>query len=345
LLDVLTTMTGSHVGAAFEIGADVARATFRAMGTEISLVGPSGIPSFPRLAADVQALFERLESRLSRFRDSSELSRVNRTAGHWITVSEAFAALLELALDGARRSEGLFDPTVLPALVAAGYDRDFREVRRRHAGRAVRAPRDPAPLMLPAGRWSDVRLEGDRLLLPHGTALDFGGIGKGWAADLACSLVAGELPWAVVDAGGDLILAGSPPAGGVDVAIDDPEIPGAPVLGVRVEAGALATSSVTFRRWSRDRRWFHHIIDPRTGTPAVTGVLQATAWAPDCAEAEVRAKWALLAGPAVVDRLPVALFLDDGRVLVSLGAFRPAGPRHEVATAAWTSAHQIAPGG
>ncbi len=338
-------MAGRRVGATFDIGTDIARATFRAMGTEISLVGPSEIPWFRRATADAQALFERLESRLSRFQDDSELSQVNRTAGRWITVSEAFASLLELALDGARRSGGLFDPTVLPALVAAGYDRDFLEVRRRQAARSGRALRAAAPPIRPAGRWSDVRLEGDRLLLPAGTALDFGGIGKGWAADLACSLLAGELPWGVVDAGGDLRLFGSPPGGGVDVAVDDPDVPGAPVLGVRLEAGALATSSVTFRRWSRSGRWFHHLIDPRTGAPAETGVVQATAWAPDCAEAEVRAKWALLAGPAVVDRLPVALFLDDGRVLVSLAEMRPAGGGHKVATALCASANRIASSG
>jgi thiamine biosynthesis lipoprotein len=289
------------------------------MGTEIDVVGPPEAASFRRVAAAIQGLFERLESRFSRFREDSELSRVNRAAGQWVTVSEVFAELLRISLDGARRSAGLFDPTLLRPLVAAGYDRDFREISGPDRGRGrYRMP--DVRLRSRTGRWADVRLDGDRLLVPSGTWLDLGGIGKGWAVDLACNL-AGELPWAIVNAGGDLRVVGSPPSCGVDVAVDDPEVPGAAILGMRLETGSLATSSVNFRRWSRAGRLAHHIIDPRTGEPADTGVLQATAWAPDCAEAEIRAKWALLAGPPIVGHLPVALFMNDGRVLVSLGEF------------------------
>jgi thiamine biosynthesis lipoprotein len=282
------------------------------MGTDVSLIGPADAVDLPRVARSVRDLFERLEARFSRFRLDSELAGVNRSAGGWTWVSESFAELLALALGGARRTGGLFDPTVLPALVAAGYDRDFEEVR-------TGSPCPSAPPPGPAGRWFDVRLDGRRVLLPDGVALDFGGIAKGWAADLASEL-AHELPWAVVDAGGDLRMSGHPPGGALEVAVDDPDEVGTEVLRLRLDGGALATSSVTFRSWSRGGRRQHHIIDPRTGTPASGSVIQATAWAPDCAEAEVRAKWALLAGPAVLERLPAVLFLDDGRVLVGVEA-------------------------
>src|SRR5207249_3706023 len=165
----------------------------------------------------------------------------------------------------ASRTGGLFDPTVLPALVAAGYDRDFREVRS-----AAHGTRSPVPLPSgPAGRWAEVELRGRLLRVPTGAALDFGGIGKGWAADVASQHTIG-LPWAVVDAGGDLRLGGTPPDGGLDVAVEDPEAPGVEVLRLKLDTGALATSSITHRRWGPS---LHHIVDPRTGRPAVTRVL------------------------------------------------------------------------
>ena len=78
------------------------------------MLGPASTPAarFDPIAGEVRDLFERLEQRFSRFRDDSELSEVNRRAGRWITVSDEFAELLDAALDGAWRSDGLFDPTV-----------------------------------------------------------------------------------------------------------------------------------------------------------------------------------------------------------------------------------------
>jgi FAD:protein FMN transferase len=70
------------------------------------------------------------------------------------------------------------------------------------------------------------------------------------------------------------------------------------------------------------RAWgpgLHHLIDPRTGRPASNGILQATVWAPTCAEAEVGSKWALLAGEAILDRLPAVIVRDDLQVSVSMG--------------------------
>ena len=314
MLDLLIR-AGDDVGTGSVVHQDgLLRSSFRAMGTDVALIGPEGASGFERVAAHVRGLFDRLERRFSRFRDDSELSEVNRRAGHWIAVSETFAELLGLALDGARRSGGLFDPTVLPALLRAGYDRDFRDLRALPAdGDGDGSDDGPGP----TGRWTDVRVREGRVFVPDGVALDFGGIAKGWAADLASELTR-ELPWAVIDAGGDLRLTGRPPDGGLEVVIDDPDSLGAGVLRLKLESGALATSSVTFRSWSRGGGRAHHIIDPRTGSPARSNVLQATAWAPDCAEAEIRATWALLRGPAVMRELPVVLFLDDARVLVGL---------------------------
>jgi thiamine biosynthesis lipoprotein len=280
----------------------------RAMGTEVTLIAaPAQARAFTRAAQAVESIFAREEMRFSRFRPDSELSRVNARAGRWTKVSPAFAALLHHSLEAAARTGGLFDPTVLPAVVAAGYDRDFDQLIA-EARSALHPPQ-------PCGRWPEVQLDDDLVRLPIGMAIDFGGVAKGWTVDLAAHAAVGQgLPWAIVNAGGDLRLAGHPESG-IHVAVEDPDDRQREVLRVMLVAGALATSSITIRSWGPG---LHHLIDPRTGHPASTGILQATVWAETCAEAEVRSKWALLEGPAVLEHTSAVLVMDDGRILMNL---------------------------
>jgi thiamine biosynthesis lipoprotein len=280
---------------------------FRSMGTRVRLIGPEH-HRFDEAIEVVKEIFVRLNDRFTRFRNDSELSRVNATAGAWTPVSTEFAGLLSTSLAAAEETDGLFDPTILPALLSAGYDRDFDEII---AGARL-ALNPPTP----CGRWRDVILVDERLRLPSGVALDFGGIAKGWAADLAAEAAARHLPWALMDAGGDLRLAGAEPQRpGLEIAVEDPGDPNLEMLRLRLEEGALATSSVTARSWGPGR---HHLIDPRTGSPADTGVLQATVWAPTCTQAEVGSKLALMTGEPILARLPAIIVLTDGRVLVSM---------------------------
>ncbi len=288
------------------------RHAFRSMGTSVSLIADPRTPpgAFERAARSVELVFTREDLRFSRFRGDSELTRVNARAGRWTKVSPGFAALLARSLEAAARSDGLFDPTVLPSLIAAGYDRDFDEL--------IAGARDALHPSEPCGRWSEIELEGDLVRLPIGVGLDFGGIAKGWTVDLAAHAAIGEgLSWAIVNAGGDLRITGTSPSEGFEIAIDDPEAPGEEIARVRVARGALATSSVTARAWGPG---LHHLIDPRTGLPADTGILQATVWAETCAEAEIRAKWALLSGSSILDHVSGVLVTDDGRILTNLDA-------------------------
>src|SRR5262245_51340825 len=143
--------------------------SFRSMGTTVSLIAPADVASrtFDRAARDVERTFAREDQRFSRFRPDSELSLVNASAGRWIPVSARFAAVTRFALAAAGTTRGLFDPTILGALVAAGYDRDFDEVLAGARGR-LHPPE-------PCGRFAEVQLEGSRLRVPAGVALDFGG--------------------------------------------------------------------------------------------------------------------------------------------------------------------------
>jgi thiamine biosynthesis lipoprotein len=148
--------------------------------------------------------------------------------------------------------------------------------------------------------------------------LDLGGIAKGWTVDLAAeAAIAAGLPWAIVNAGGDLRLAGAPPEEGVEVGVEDPEEVTAELLRLRLRSGALATSSVTRRAWGPG---LHHLVDPSTGSPSSGPVLQATAWAPTCAEAEVAAKDVLLSGVTTLERTAAVLVLRDGDVHTNLEA-------------------------
>lgn len=288
------------------MAAEHLRHTFRAMGTGVTLLGPgASAPEFEAVALTVEILFAREEARFSRFREDSELTRVNKAAGWWVSVSLGFEALTRLALAQAAATDGLFDPTALGAVIAAGYDRDFDEVLAGARG-ALHPPQ-------PCGRWRDVEVRAGAIRLPKSVGLDFGGIAKGHTADLAAhTAVAEGLPWALVSAGGDLRIAGDAPP--IEIGIEDPGDADAVAARVILTGGALATSSVTRRAWGEG---LHHVIDPRTGAPSDGGCLQATVWAPTCAEAEVRATWALLTGPSAADTLPCAIATADGDLVIS----------------------------
>lgn len=309
---------------------DVERRTFPAMGTTVRLIAPaSDDPGrITRAAARVQRVFAREEQRFSRFRADSELSRVNADSGTWARISKPFAALTHRALRAADETDGLFDPTVLPALRAAGYDRDFAGIVDRELA-DIR--RDVKALMIKnataCGAWRDIEIDGDRIRLPEGAELDFGGIAKGWTVDAAMRVVS-DLGWAIVDAGGDLRISGHPPVDGLEVGVEDPEEPGTEILRLRLPQGALATTSVRVRSWGAG---VHHVIDPRTALPSLTPVVQATVWAPTCTDAEVWSKAAVLGGTPVLDRLSGMLVMETGEILTSFDEARPTSMRKAIA--------------
>ena len=289
------------------------RRDFRAMGTVVTLLGPD-VPALELAARVVVDTFAVEEERFSRFRAGSELSRVNAVAGFPTAVSEPFAEVLTFALDHAERTGGLFDPTVLPAMHAAGYDRDLEEV--------IEVARGVLDLPVVCGRWRDVEVRGGRVRLPEGVGLDLGGVAKGWTVDRAAegALDAG-IAWALVSAGGDLTIVGDAPV--LDIGIEDPDEPGRTVASLRLREGAIATSSTRRRSWGPG---LHHVIDPRTGAPSATGIVQATVWAPTCAEAEIASTVAVLEGAGSVARRASLLVADDGTVVRSFMHDRPATP-------------------
>jgi thiamine biosynthesis lipoprotein len=266
---------------------------FRSMGCEVTLLAPSSRPDAEPLTREV---FARWDERFSRFRAGSELEALNNAGGRPFPVSELMLTVLGAALRAARATDGLFDPLLGVRMVELGYDRTFEELpSRRTAG----------PLLdWRAGAWREIVVDEERrtVQLPIGYRIDLGGIAKGMAVDAAIeALVAESVPYAAVDAGGDLAVAGLPP--GLEswpVAIDNG--PGETVVAVR--QGALATSSVLRRRWEVNDAERHHLLDPRTGLPATGAIVQASVAAARCRQAEVAAKVAILSDlPGAIGRL------------------------------------------
>jgi thiamine biosynthesis lipoprotein len=261
----------------------------------------------PRAAALVlrcRARLAELEARWSRFRDDSEVSVLNRSAGTDVIVSHDTALLVQRALDGWRVTDGAFDPTVLGAMLRAGYDRDFRLLRD-HDGRDP-SIRNETSLALGAD-GIEVDLGTRRVYLPAGVGLDPGGIGKGLAADIvAAELLVEGAEGVCVNVGGDVrVVGGAPDGAGWRVELEDPESD-MRFARVVLADGAVATSSPLRRRWRGTRGEMHHLVDPRTGDVADTDARSVTVVAAEAWQAEVLAKAAILGNLACVERTGAA---------------------------------------
>jgi thiamine biosynthesis lipoprotein len=277
------------------------------MGTQVELL-VVGAPSETLMVA--RRRLAELEARWSRFRPDSELSVLNRAAGEPVAVSPETLTLLALAVLGWQTTAGRFDPTVLDALEAVGYDRSFDQLL--GDGPADRARPAPGPAPGLAGLRIDP--EAGTVTLPARTRLDLGGIAKGYTADLLCAqLRAAGATGACVNVGGDLRVSGTAPRGGPwTIAVPHPH--GGQAATLQLTEGAAATSSPLQRAWQAGGRPAHHLIDPRTSQPAQTDIAQVTVVAAEAWRAEVAAKAAFLAG--LPDALPLTTRLGAEALLV-----------------------------
>lgn len=296
-------------------------------------------------AAEAQARLDRaagvladVDRTLSRFDPATELCRLNADPRSSVPASPLMLRFVEAVGWAARRSGGLVDATRLPDVERAGYLHHLAIPAHPELGAARGAAPTPTPTVLPrldaalrelaAGipalpapeiddAWRYVLAAPDAVERPAGVRLDSGGIGKGLAADLAAEVLRGAPAW-LVDCGGDLRIGGTARQPR-PVDVRDP-IDGSQVIHrLHVTRGAVATSGTTRRAWETDGLRHHHLIDPRTGEPADTGVIQVTALAPTALEAEVLAKTALLHGTDHAhDHLPHGgvVVTEAGHVLV-----------------------------
>jgi FAD:protein FMN transferase len=277
------------------VAPDMETLRMRAMNTDILLAAEGQPDQLASGFEQARQFIEAGESRFTRFSEESELSALNRSAAVRFNGSADLFSVLVLARRFFHLTRGLFDPSILPQLKRVGYDRSMDLIREY----------DPAPLfdaLLVIERPSFGEMDLDEsehtIFLPPGMALDLGGIAKGWIVEQAAIILSRFADACVVDAGGDMFMLGLPH--GLDqwpVELEDPLKPGSILTSLKINPGAIATSTVTKRTWLKGGLNRHHIIDPRTGEPAVSDWISVTVIAPHACEAEVFAKALLIAGP------------------------------------------------
>jgi thiamine biosynthesis lipoprotein ApbE len=267
--------------------------------------------------AAIDELLRAVDLAASRFREDSELSRVNSTPGRETAISPLFAKLLAAALHGARVSDGAVDPTIGSAIKLVGYETDFAQVAADGAELTLRVSRIPG--------WRAIQFDetSRTVRLPLGVELDLGATAKAVAADLAATAArkATGSGGVLVSLGGDIAVAGSPPAEGW--AIQTSEDSGAPISPgeetITIRSGGIATSSTTVRTWTRGGVVLHHIIDPATGLPSDGPWRTATVVAGTCLDANIASTAAIVMGAKAVNwlvanRLPARLVDRKGAV-------------------------------
>ncbi|MEZ0113806.1 thiamine biosynthesis lipoprotein [Catenulispora sp. EB89] len=318
----MRTRTAAAAAAATTVG----RAGFPALGglAVVLTADPDAIePAAEAVRAEVAAI----DQACSRFRDDSDLSRVNARAGEYVEVGPLFAEALSAALWAARITDGDVDPTCGASVRALGYDVDFADL-------ATGPLRSAATR--PGAGWTSVEWDQTRsaVRIPAGTALDFGATAKALAADRAAGRAATAAGCGVlVSLSGDIAVCGPAPEGGWRVRVTDDHRSGDDVPGqtVVVTEGGLATSSTTVRAWQvwsdetvPQRITVHHIVDPRTGRPTDGSWRTASVAAASCLDANVAATAAIVRGHAAARwlaglGLPARLVHTDGTAVTVAG--------------------------
>ena len=292
---------------------------FRAMNTTILVAAEGRWHDLEQGFTQVRKLIAESEQRFSRFRETSELTALNHSAGRWFEASPEMFSLLEDAKEVYQSTKGLFDPTILNALMVSGYDRSMDEIRQFDL-----VPENPSySAFSPQFDFAELDPGKKAIWMPPGMQLDLGGIAKGWIAEQAVELLSQYTDAGAVSAGGDMVLFGIPEGEpNWEVSLEDPLDADQVLAVMNVHPGALATSSVTKRSWVQQDQIRHHIIDPRSGTPSNSSWLCVTAYAQKATRAEAFAKALLIAGPdegwKLIERQPDIQFLavqSDGSLV------------------------------
>ena len=316
----------------------IASADFRALGTGVRVLATDPA-ALSRAVGAVRGELAAIDLACSRFRDDSELTRLNRRAGAAVEVSPLLFEALEAAVRACRMTGGAVDPTMGRAIRVLGYDRDFAQLER------ISLPLDgggqgggtAVTLILQPAAGAGV-IEMDRsthmVRVRGGHELDLGATGKALAVDRAVRAAQSAAGCGVlVSIGGDLAIAGAAPQDGWPVLVtDDHAAPlDAPGDVISLKSGALATSSTTVRRWGQNGLQRHHILDPSTGFPAREDWRTVSVVARTCVDANAAATAAIVWGEPATGwlgehRLPARLVRPDASITYVAGWPAPALP-------------------
>jgi thiamine biosynthesis lipoprotein len=313
------------------VSPDQRTASWEALGTT-ALVRVTEAAALPAAREIVAAELARIDRAASRFRADSELVSLSARGGRTTRISSLLAEAIAVALRAAELTGGAVDPTLGAALRLAGYDRDYDRLE--HAPHGDPAPQPPTLSLRRVSGWREIVLRRDppTVLVPAGMELDLGATAKALAADRAVAAVAEETgTGALVALGGDISVAGEPPPQGWQVRVVEDHRAGAEAPGqtVAIDAGGLATSSTTTRRWRHGETIAHHILDPGTGRPSTGPWRTVSVTAACCVDANIASTAAIVLGAGAVSWLEAhglpARLVDAGGEVSFVGGWPPGG--------------------
>jgi thiamine biosynthesis lipoprotein len=293
----------------------IATRKFRALGTtaHVCVTDPAALD--PAVSA-VEEELAAIDVACSRFRDDSELTALNRSGGRPFAAGPLLLEALEVAIRAAELTDGDVDPTIGRSIKGLGWNCDYAVlVSRREQDRFE---------IVPAAGWRAIAIDRDRSVVrvPAGVEIDLGATAKALAADRsahAAALATGS--GVLVNLGGDLAVAGPPPADGWSILVTDDHrsSPDADGQTIAVREGGLATSSTTVRRWRAGGDEHHHILDPRSGLPAEEVWRTVSVAAATCVDANTASTAAVVRGREALSwlreaGLPARLVGLDGTV-------------------------------
>lgn len=284
---------------------------FHSMGipVHITLAGVKKADS-EKIISEVEKTFHAYDERFSRFKETSELHKINTSNNQWVAVSLPMFQVLEKCVKLAEETNGVFDPSVGGVLASYGYGL-------------------PEKYTLPAipSTYRDIEFN-DRELsvrLAPGQVLEPASVVKGMAIDEAGRILSeSKVPGYLINAGGDMVTHGSYVDGkSWNIAIQDPRNLDAIVGAVALRDAGMATSGVYQTKGVHGGTPWHHLVNMRTGKPTEGGIASATIIANTCEEADTEASLIiLLPEEEAVARLtarglPYFLIHSDGRVAKS----------------------------
>lgn len=251
----------------------------------ITIVGGSA-----GLLSDLWQFARSLEALWSRFLTESDITRLNWAEGRSVEVDPLTVQLIDAMREGYALTAGSYDPTLLPDLIAEGY-----QTSQVDASKSTTLPESAHS----PGSLAAVRMEGTTVTMPRGTTLDAGGIGKGFAADLVVQRALEAGAWgAMAEFGGDISVAGQAPDGrGWHLGLENPFRPEEHLQVVSLARGGIVTSSQLKRRFGEGDKTTHHLMDPNTHRSAQTDTQTVTVIAGTAARAEVLTKRGFVEDP------------------------------------------------
>jgi thiamine biosynthesis lipoprotein len=297
-----------------------ATAVFEGLGTtaQVTVADAGALPTAVSL---VERELQAIDQACSRFRDDSELTALNRSGGWELAASPLLLEALTVAVRAAEITDGDVDPTVGRAMSGLGWDLGFSIVVSRSAPGSIE--------VVPAAGWRTVRIDRacSTVRVPAGVEVDLGATAKALAADRSARSAAQQTGTGVlVGLGGDIAVAGDPPAGGWPILVTDDHrsAPTAHGQTIALHEGGLATSSTTVRRWNAGGADRHHILNPRSGLPADEVWRTVSVAAASCVDANIAATAAIVRGERALPwleeaGLPARLVALDGTVATTAG--------------------------